>query len=271
MAAANSARAVALAALGEWRTSGRLADFILQQRLARSELAAADRAFAVELFYGVLRHLRLLDFWIGQLRSAPIDPTARDLLRLGLYQLIVLRTPGHAAVFETVALASARRRALVNARPALRATADRRVGSCRASRAARGAHVASRFSDRTLARSVRRIRSRGPLRMEQRTGANLCADQSVENFARRRSEAALPESKTLSASTTCPWTRSRAANVTSRIRAPESPANCSIRNPAKSSSTPAPRPAARLVCWPSGWKIAAASSPAIARPRACRP
>jgi 16S rRNA (cytosine967-C5)-methyltransferase len=110
----DSARKLALAALIEWRQGRRFADAILQQLLAGSALGAADRSFATELFYGVLRNLRLLDFWISHLRSAPLDDASRDLLRLGLYQLFILRTPGHAAVFETVALASPRRRSLVN-------------------------------------------------------------------------------------------------------------------------------------------------------------
>ena len=63
----------------------------------------------------MLRNLTLLDFWIGQLRSGRLDHDSRDLLRLGLYQLFLLRTPEHAAVFETVALASAKSRSLVNA------------------------------------------------------------------------------------------------------------------------------------------------------------
>ena len=109
-----SARGLALAALTEWRQGTRFADAILQQLLAGSALGASDRSFATELFYGVLRNLTLLDFWISQLRSASLDDASRDLLRLGLYQLFILRTPGHAAVFETVALASPRRSSLVN-------------------------------------------------------------------------------------------------------------------------------------------------------------
>lgn len=109
-----NARALVLAALRQWRAGERFADAILQELLLRSRLSGPDRAFATELFYGALRHLTLLDFWIEQLRAGPLDPVARDLLRLGLYQLFFLRTPGHAAVFETVALAGARRRALVN-------------------------------------------------------------------------------------------------------------------------------------------------------------
>ncbi|HMJ06471.1 MAG TPA: 16S rRNA (cytosine(967)-C(5))-methyltransferase RsmB [Chthoniobacterales bacterium] len=119
-----SPRGLAIAALAEWRQTRRFADSVLQGFLARSELSSADRAFATELFYGVLRNLTLLDFWIKLLRPKPVDDLSRELLRFGLYQLLVLRTPGHAAVFETVALASARRRPLINA---ILRTAQRRV------------------------------------------------------------------------------------------------------------------------------------------------
>jgi 16S rRNA (cytosine967-C5)-methyltransferase len=73
-----------------------------------------------------LRNLTLLDFWIDRLRSGGLDYDTRDLLRLGLYQLFLLETPEHAAVFETVALAAPRSRSLVNAvlRSATRAKAD---------------------------------------------------------------------------------------------------------------------------------------------------
>lgn len=111
----HSARGLAFAALREWRGGGRFADSVLQLLLAGSPLAGSDRAFATELFYGVLRNLTLLDFWIGLLRSGSIDDQSRDLLRLGLYQLFCLQTPGHAAVFETVELAARRNRSFVNA------------------------------------------------------------------------------------------------------------------------------------------------------------
>ncbi|MDQ2868462.1 MAG: 16S rRNA (cytosine(967)-C(5))-methyltransferase RsmB [Verrucomicrobiota bacterium] len=118
----SSARAVALEALREWRESRAFADAIIQRLLRHSPLGDADRHFAQELFYGVIRHLRRLDFFIAQLREGSIDPASRDLLRLGFYQLFHLTTPSHAAVFETVALAAPRSRALVNAilRSALR-------------------------------------------------------------------------------------------------------------------------------------------------------
>lgn len=111
----SSARELALTALRQWRTGERFADAILANLLRTSDLIAADRAFATELFYGVLRNLTLLDFWISTLRSGHLDHDARDLLRLGIYQLFLLETPEHAAVYETVELAGAHTRSLVNA------------------------------------------------------------------------------------------------------------------------------------------------------------
>jgi 16S rRNA (cytosine967-C5)-methyltransferase len=121
-----SSRGLALLALQKWRAGEQFADAILGQLLRSSDLAAPDRAFATELFYGVLRNLMLLDFWIDSLRSRHLDHDTRDLLRLGLYQLFVLETPEHAAVFETVAMARPKSRSLVNGvlRSATRGKAD---------------------------------------------------------------------------------------------------------------------------------------------------
>jgi 16S rRNA (cytosine967-C5)-methyltransferase len=110
-----TSRSLAQTALRQWRTTEQFADAILGQLLIASDLAPADRAFATELFYGVLRNLMLLDFWIGRLRSKHLDHDTRDLLRLGLYQLLRLETPEHAAVFETVALGARKSRAVINA------------------------------------------------------------------------------------------------------------------------------------------------------------
>src|SRR5437763_116394 len=110
-----SARRVAQNALRRWRTSRDFADAIAGGALARSGLTAQDRAFALELFYGVLRNLTLLDLCIAQLRQGTLDDGVRDVVRLGLFQLLILKTPEHAAVFETVELSPARGRALTNA------------------------------------------------------------------------------------------------------------------------------------------------------------
>ncbi len=109
-----SARHTALHALGRWREGREFADAIAQSALGSNKLASADRAFALDLFYSSLRNLTLLDFWIGRLRAAPLEPTVRDVVRLGLVQIFLLETSEHAAVFETVELVSKRQRGVVN-------------------------------------------------------------------------------------------------------------------------------------------------------------
>ena len=123
-----SSRRTAFDALREWQRGRKFADAILNERLRDSELPSADRAFATELFYGVLRNLTLLDFWIRRLRSDHLDHASRDLLRLGFYQLFLLETPEHAAIYETVELAGGRNRPLVNGvlRNAVRQKSDLR-------------------------------------------------------------------------------------------------------------------------------------------------
>jgi 16S rRNA (cytosine967-C5)-methyltransferase len=113
--ARRSARETALAALRLWRREKHFADSIISGLFATADLGVSDRAFALELFYGVLRNLTLLDFWIGCLRTSRIESNVRDILRLGLYQVFLLNTPEHAAVHETVGVASKKQRSIINA------------------------------------------------------------------------------------------------------------------------------------------------------------
>ena len=113
--AQRSARETALAALRLWRKEKRFADSIISGILANADFNLSDRAFALELFYGVLRNLTLLDFWIDCLRASRIESSVRDLLRLGFYQIFLLKTPEHAAVHETVAIAAKKQASIVNA------------------------------------------------------------------------------------------------------------------------------------------------------------
>ena len=109
-----SARRIALKALRTWRKERRFASSIVSEFLAKAEWTDSDRAFALELVYGVLRNLTLLDFWIGCLRASRVDVGLRDVLCLGLYQLFLLKTAPHAAVHETVGLVPQRQRPIVN-------------------------------------------------------------------------------------------------------------------------------------------------------------
>jgi 16S rRNA (cytosine967-C5)-methyltransferase len=110
-----SARQIARAALRLWRKEKRFADSIISELLAKAGLTPSNRAFALELFYGVLRNLTLLDFWIACLRVARVDADLRDILRLGFYQLFFLQTAEHAAVHETVEVGAKRQRPIINA------------------------------------------------------------------------------------------------------------------------------------------------------------
>ncbi len=107
-------RVACLEALSRWEKSREFADEILHALLNAASFNPLDRALLTELFYGVIRNKRLLDFLIAQLREGDIDNDARQVLRLGLYQIFRMRVPHHAAVNETVQLAG-RARPLVNA------------------------------------------------------------------------------------------------------------------------------------------------------------
>ena len=126
----SSARRVALAALKTWRTKNDFADRVISRLLEGSSLNPPDRAFAVELFYGVLRNLTLLDFWIAALRPQRLNIDLRDVVRLGLDQLFITKTSQHAAVYETVELVPNRQRPVINGilRAAVRKQTELREG-----------------------------------------------------------------------------------------------------------------------------------------------
>ncbi len=100
---------------------------LLQGRSLTAALAAARSArtdprvlaAAQDLAYGVLRHYGRLGFYLDRLLARPLaDPALAGFLLAGLYELEAGRTPGYAAVSETVAAAASRfpkARGLVNA------------------------------------------------------------------------------------------------------------------------------------------------------------
>jgi 16S rRNA (cytosine967-C5)-methyltransferase len=100
-----NAREIALDLLNGWPKSQSLADELLERSLAESSLSGPDRAFVTELFYGCLRRRLSLDFLLAQLATKAPRPIVANVVTLGLYQLFYLKTPAHAAVNETVALA----------------------------------------------------------------------------------------------------------------------------------------------------------------------
>jgi len=101
-----NAREVALTLLNRWQRTRRLADELLEEQLARETLSSADRALTTELFYGCVRQKLALEFLIGLHAAKAPRPLVANILKLGLYQLAFMHTPPHAAVNETVSLAT---------------------------------------------------------------------------------------------------------------------------------------------------------------------
>lgn len=112
-------RKSALRILSRVRRENAFAAETLSDELIRVNLSSVDSSFVSELFYGVLRNLIYLDYWIADYSITllkKIEPQVRDILRLGMYQLIFMdRVPDHAAVNETVNLAPKRASGFVNA------------------------------------------------------------------------------------------------------------------------------------------------------------
>src|SRR5919197_1528812 len=122
MSEAPTARHVALDLIGAVLRRKRPLDDAIEDSPAMHRLPSRDRAFARLLVATVLRRLGQIDALIAHCLNIPLPPRAamvHDMLRLGIAQLLFLRTPPHAAVATTVDLAEARgflsHKGLVNA------------------------------------------------------------------------------------------------------------------------------------------------------------
>src|SRR5689334_2111519 len=122
MPAAPTARHVALDLIGAVLRRRRPLDDAIEDNSATHQLSGRDRAFARLLVATVLRRLGQIDALIADCLSIPLAPRAaivQDILRLGIAQLMFLRTPPHAAVATSVDLAHQRgllsHKGLVNA------------------------------------------------------------------------------------------------------------------------------------------------------------
>jgi len=111
-----TARQASFEILQRWGESSSYAEDLIAQQSEKNQLATADRGFVNALVLGVLRNLSLLDHWIDEMRGrGKLKDDARDALRLGLYQILCMRVPDHAAVNETVSLVKKHARPIVNA------------------------------------------------------------------------------------------------------------------------------------------------------------
>ena len=113
-----TARTVAVEAIRRVTDEGAYSTLVVPTLLARARLGERDRALATALAFGTLRHLPGLDRAIGLRATRSVtrmSPGARAALRIGAYQLLFMRIPAHAAVSESVGLATPRERGFVNA------------------------------------------------------------------------------------------------------------------------------------------------------------
>lgn len=116
-----SARAVAFELLGEVLQRRHGLDEALERHRGFARLEPRDRGFTRLVTATVLRRLGQIDAAIAVCLDKPLTPKAKaiqDILRIGASQLLFLGTPPHAAVAETVDLATGRLdsyRGLINA------------------------------------------------------------------------------------------------------------------------------------------------------------
>jgi 16S rRNA (cytosine967-C5)-methyltransferase len=103
------ARAAALWVLQEWqrgKPQARRPETLIRRSFQKFNLDPRDKSLAMELAYGVIRHLLTLDhiisFYIRE-NGQGVTPTIRDVLRLAAYQIGYLdKIPERAAVNEAV-------------------------------------------------------------------------------------------------------------------------------------------------------------------------
>ncbi len=98
---------------------GAFSNIIINDVLTKGDFSQRDRALFTLLTRGVIERKITLDYIIDSLSSLPpgkIDSDARNILRLGIYQLLYMEgIPPHAAVNECVNLTRKRSRGFVNA------------------------------------------------------------------------------------------------------------------------------------------------------------
>lgn len=98
-------RKTALEALERFRRDGAWSRQVLNALAKKNSLDSRDSALAARMFYGVLQNLSLCDYYIGFYTKGKLEPKVRDILRLGVYQLLFMdRVPVSAAVNQSVLL-----------------------------------------------------------------------------------------------------------------------------------------------------------------------
>lgn len=107
-----SARQAAVISVTRMEKEGRYSNLELDSTLKKYGLTGAEKNLYTKLLYGVLERKITLDYLLSKLSSIPVEKLeceVRNILRVGLYQLLFLeRIPKSAACNEAVKLAARR-------------------------------------------------------------------------------------------------------------------------------------------------------------------
>ncbi len=101
--------------LDYWQEGKDYADSLVNRWQREEELSQEDRNLLNALVLGVIRNQSLLDHFISKLREGKIDMELRNVLRIGIFQILFMGIADHAAVNETVESTRKGLRGLVNA------------------------------------------------------------------------------------------------------------------------------------------------------------
>ncbi len=103
------AREIALRIINEVQNNGAYANIALAKELTRHSLTDQDRRFVTELVYGTVKAGETLDWMLSIYVARPlskIPPVIRNVLRMGIYQLLFMdKVPASAACNQAAELA----------------------------------------------------------------------------------------------------------------------------------------------------------------------
>ena len=104
----NTARSAALAVLGEVLAEGAYTNIAINKYLRTHQLESMERRLFTELVYGTVKALGIIDWYLAQCVSRPLEQLEKNvlnILRLSAYQLLYMeRIPAAAACNEAVKL-----------------------------------------------------------------------------------------------------------------------------------------------------------------------
>ncbi len=109
-----TARQLAWECLQQWARGKAFAESLIDQAAKKHGLSHSDRALMQAIVYGTLRHKDWMVHICGKLRSAPLEEALGWLIAGALYQIFIMEQAEYAVVNETVSIAPARGRGLVN-------------------------------------------------------------------------------------------------------------------------------------------------------------